>query len=105
MSYPHAYSAGSLIRIGLLASICFSWPWTFSKAYWPGLLGPTRDGFAASTPELSDHSKNAPKLRWEIDAGQGYAGAAIQQDRVVMFFREGANDVIQAVVLDDGKSI
>lgn len=105
MSFPHAYPASLMIRIGLLASVCFLWLWTFSKADWPGLLGPTRDGFAAATPELSDHSKSAPKLRWEIDAGQGYAGAAIQQDRVVMFFREGANDVIQAVMLDEGKSI
>ncbi|MFN9626037.1 MAG: PQQ-binding-like beta-propeller repeat protein [Planctomycetota bacterium] len=105
MSFPDAYPVGLLTRIGLLASVCFSWPSTVSNADWPGLLGPTRDGFAAASPELSDHSKSTPKLRWEIDAGQGYAGAAIQQDRVVMFFREGANDVIQAVMLDQGKSI
>jgi outer membrane protein assembly factor BamB len=76
-----------------------------AMADWPGLLGPGRDGFASKDARVSDHANKPPKLRWEIDAGQGYAGAAIEQDQVVMFFREGANDIVQAVSLDTGSTI
>lgn len=76
-----------------------------AMADWPGLLGPNRDGFAAKDAKVSDHAKKPPKLLWEIDAGQGYAGAAIEQDQVVMFFREGANDVVQAVSLSNANPI
>ena len=105
MSIRNVDPADLVCRISLFAWAFVSWPVLFSSADWPGLLGPKRDGFASSSPVLSDHSKSSPKLLWEIDAGQGYAGAAIQQDRVVMFFREGANDVIQAVSLGQGQPI
>ena len=105
MLFPKFAPAGSQIRMALLSSACLWGPLAFSSADWPGLLGPTRDGFAAANPELADHSKSAPKMLWEIDAGQGYAGAAIEQDKVVMFFREGANDVIQSVSLAQGEPI
>lgn len=74
-------------------------------ADWPGLLGPNRNGHAAPDASVSARPKPSLKLRWEIDAGQGYAGAAISQNRVVMFFRDGANDVVQAVSLDKGEPV
>lgn len=73
---------------------------------WPGLLGANRDGYAsAKTTSIADHSKAPVNLKWELDAGQGYAGAAIAEERVVMFFRDGANDIVQAVSLDQGAPV
>ncbi len=91
--------------VGLLLLAVNGWPESTALGQWPGLLGPNRDGYAAEGASVSDHSKSPLKLRWEIDAGQGYSGAAIDQDRVVMFFRGGANDIVQAVSLDRGETI
>jgi outer membrane protein assembly factor BamB len=91
--------------LGLTILVCGIFQCCEAFGDWPGLLGPKRDGYAAKGASVSDHTKTPPKLRWELDAGQGYAGAAIWQNIVVMFFREGANDVLQAATIDQGKLI
>lgn len=75
-----------------------------AQAEWPGLLGPKRDGYASDETQLRvSGSKSGPKLRWEIDAGQGYAGAAISGGKAALFQRDGNQDVLRYVSLEDGK--
>ncbi|RLT13834.1 MAG: hypothetical protein DWI26_07450 [Planctomycetota bacterium] len=91
--------------LGLAILNLLSWPDCRACADWPGLLGQKRDGFSSNSVTLSDHSKAPPKIRWEVDAGQGYAGAAIAENLVVLFFRDGQEDIIQTVSLDKGNTI
>lgn len=87
-------------------AVCLSFAFCdVAMSDWPGLLGANRDGYASTATAISDHSKAPVNLRWELDAGQGYAGAAIAEDKVVMFFREGSNDIVQAVSLEKGAPI
>jgi outer membrane protein assembly factor BamB len=77
---------------------------TAAQAQWPGLLGPKRDGYASEGAQLRlSSSKSSPKLRWEIDAGQGYAGAAISDGRAVLYQRDASQDVLRYVSMEDGK--
>jgi outer membrane protein assembly factor BamB len=92
-----------LVVVAMLSFLC--WPAFCARADWPGLLGAQRDGFTSTATILADHSKAPAKIRWEIDAGQGYAGAAIAENLVVLFFRDGEQDVVQAVSLDKGNTI
>ncbi|MBM3963630.1 MAG: Pyrrolo-quinoline quinone [Planctomycetes bacterium] len=76
-----------------------------ARAGWPGLLGPFRNGHADSKVVVPDQLPENPKIRWQLDAGQGYAGAAIRDGQVAMFQRDGKQDVIRLVSLADGKEI
>lgn len=65
---------------------------------WPGLLGKHRDGHSASTRELPTNppaSLLTPK--WKLDAGQGYAGAAVADGKAVLYDRDGDQDRIRYV--------
>lgn len=75
------------------------------RADWPGLLGPFRNGHADSKAQVPDQLPEKPKIRWQLDAGQGYAGAAIRDGQVALFQRDGKQDVLRLVSLTDGKEI
>lgn len=76
-----------------------------ARADWPGLLGPYRNGHADSKVVVPDQLPESPKIRWQLDAGQGYAGAAIRDGQVALFQRDGKQDVLRLVSLADGKEI
>lgn len=70
---------------------------------WPGLLGPNRDGHS-SGPALSTEAPTADlKPTWTLPAGQGYAGAAIANDRAVLYDREANQDRVRCVEVGSGK--
>ncbi|MEI8211966.1 MAG: PQQ-binding-like beta-propeller repeat protein [Planctomycetota bacterium] len=75
------------------------------QADWPEILGPQRNGHGVLSKDLADHANSPPKLRWEIDAGLGYAGASIQDQQVALFDRKDNSDVLRLVSLEDGKEI
>ncbi len=74
-----------------------------ARADWPGLLGPTRDGKADPSASLPTKLSGAPRLAWKLEAGQGYAGAAIAGNDVVLYERNGNVDTVRVVDLDSGK--
>lgn len=88
--------AGPILAVSIIAGA--------AHADWPGLLGPKRDGYTSDDTQLRlSDSKSGPKLRWEIDAGQGYAGAAISDGKAALFQRDGNQDVLRYVAMEDGK--
>ncbi len=93
--------------VGLLASIVFFHPSPCleqAKGDWPGILGPGRDGYASPQTSLGVVAgKGEPKLRWQLDAGQGYAGASIAGGYAALFQRDGNQDVLRYVALESGQ--
>jgi outer membrane protein assembly factor BamB len=73
------------------------------RSDWPGLLGPRRDGHAASDARASDKVPTELQPTWQIPAGQGYAGAAIRGQRAVLYQRDGNEDVLRLVDMNDGQ--
>lgn len=74
-----------------------------SRGDWPGLLGPQRNGHAAPGTQLAATVPKDLPPRWQLPAGQGYAGAAILDGQAVLYQRDGNEDVLRLVDLEDGK--
>ena len=72
-------------------------------AEWPGLLGPTRNGLADSSSEISKSFSGTPKQIWKVEAGQGYAGPAVAGNDFVLFERIGESDRVRLLNLESGK--
>ena len=75
---------------------------------WPEFRGPNRD---AISPEnfspLLEWPEAGPRQIWQIDVGEGYAGAVVFKGRVyiVDYDRQNQSDLIRCLSLDDGKDI
>lgn len=72
---------------------------------WPQILGPNRDGVAVG--EKLDPAKLPEKLKavWQVEIGEGYAGPAVVEDRVILFHRDRDSEVLEARSTKDGTSI
>ena len=72
---------------------------------WPQLLGPMRNGHAAN--EKIDRSWPAagPPSLWSYNLGGGFAGPAIEGNRVVIFHRVGDDERLEALAADTGDSL
>lgn len=78
---------------------------TSVRADWPGILGPQRDGHASPSEKLTGNAEAKPKIRWQIAAGEGFAGAAVASGKVCLFDREGASDRVRCIELSTGKEL
>jgi outer membrane protein assembly factor BamB len=76
---------------------------------WPRFRGPNFDAISNNDNVTLARSwpENGPKMIWSIDAGEGYAGAAILAGRVYLldYDQENKADVIRCLSLEDGKDI
>ena len=77
---------------------------------WPGFRGADLD--AIITEELSgplnlQWETHKPKSLWEVELGEGYAGAAVANGRVYVldYDQEKKGDAIRCLSLDDGREI
>lgn len=82
----------TLIFIFSLASVTFA-------ADWPQFLGPTRNNIASNDekPLPDSFPPTGPEVLWEKPLGDGYAGPAMSQGKVVVFHREGSKVKIEAL--------
>ncbi len=69
---------------------------------WPQWRGPRRDGSADALPS---QWPEALKKRWEIQVGAGHASPVVSGNRVVVFAREGDQEIVRALDLATGKEI
>ncbi len=75
---------------------------------WPGFRGPGGDGICPDPGPLGlAWPEGGPRPRWAIDAGEGYAGAAIHDGRVYLldYDREAGADTMRCLSFDDGREI
>lgn len=75
---------------------------------WPGFRGPLLDGVSReATPLARAWGADGPPKLWEIQLGEGYAGAAVRDGRVYLldYDQETRADVLRCLSLEDGAEI
>src|SRR5262249_10360072 len=71
---------------------------------WPQFLGPNRDG-VSSESGVKPWGPGGPKLIWSRDVGPGFAGPVIAGERVILFHRVGAEEIVECLRVDSGKPV
>jgi outer membrane protein assembly factor BamB len=75
---------------------------------WPRFRGANLDGISSEDVELArTWPAEGPPVLWSVDAGEGYAGAAILNGRVYImdYDQENHRDVVRCMSLEDGRDI
>ncbi len=73
---------------------------------WPQILGPNRNGSAAADERLAESwPKDGPKLLWQHEVGDGFAGVAVSGNTAVLFHRIGDDEVVEVLDVSSGKPI
>lgn len=72
---------------------------------WPQILGPTRDGTAVGEKLPAGFPPSGLAAAWRAPIGEGYAGPAVAGDRVVVFHRQGARELVTAYRLKTGNRL
>ncbi|HRH94544.1 MAG TPA: PQQ-binding-like beta-propeller repeat protein [Prosthecobacter sp.] len=70
---------------------------------WPQFLGPHRDATAQDEAALTGTAE--PEILWNRKLGSGHAGPVVVKGRVIVFHRQGADMVTEALDATDGKAI
>ena len=71
---------------------------------WPQILGPQRNG-KAEAEQLADRwPAGGPPIVWERPVGAGWSGVAVSGGRVVLFHRDGGEEVVEALDAKTGDS-
>jgi outer membrane protein assembly factor BamB len=90
-----------LVMISLLGMASLS---SARAGDWPQILGPTRNGISGE--KLPAHfPAGGPQAAWSATAGQGYAGPAVADGRVVLFHRIGGKERVAAFDAASGKPL
>lgn len=75
---------------------------------WPGFRGAQHDGIVRDeTPLARSWPEGGPKALWDLELGEGYAGAAVHAGCVYLvdYDAAGSADVIRSLSLADGREI
>jgi outer membrane protein assembly factor BamB len=73
---------------------------------WPQWRGPNHDDISSETGLLQDWPEGGPKLAWEAKGlGTGFASVSILGDRIYTAGDKGADSMVEALNLNDGKSL
>jgi outer membrane protein assembly factor BamB len=71
---------------------------------WPQYLGPNRNGLYQGPPLAEAWGATGPKVVWRTRVGQGFAGPAVVQNRVLLFHRVGNEEVLESLDAKTGTS-
>jgi outer membrane protein assembly factor BamB len=71
---------------------------------WPQYLGPNRNGTYQGPPLAESWGATGPKVVWRTRVGQGFAGPAVVQSRVLVFHRVGNEEVLESLDAKTGAS-
>lgn len=75
---------------------------------WPGWRGPARDGISPdSVPLAKSWPAGGPPVLWQVEMGEGHAGAAIKNGCVYVmdYDRDKQADALRCLSLADGREI
>ena len=71
---------------------------------WPQILGPHRNG-VADDETIAAWPKSGPKVLWDYELGQGFAGPAVSGGKVIVFHRVGDAERIEALDAKTGRRL
>ncbi|MFN0056583.1 MAG: PQQ-binding-like beta-propeller repeat protein [Planctomycetales bacterium] len=63
---------------------------------WPQILGPHRDGIADNESLVAKLPEKGPRVVWQRQVGEGFAGVAIAGGKCILFHREGKQELVEA---------
>ncbi len=78
-------------------------PMSFALADWPQFLGPARDSVSPDKNIARAWPESGPAIRWTLDTGKGFGGAAIRDGEVFFLDRDGeSGDILRVIDLKTG---
>lgn len=72
---------------------------------WPQFLGPTRDGVYHGPPIAPAFPPGGPKVVWKMNVGQGFAGPAVSDGKLILFHRVGDKERVECLDAKSGKPL
>ena len=72
---------------------------------WPQFLGPRRDGASHEKGLVETIGAKGPPLVWQRDVGEGYSGPIISGERLILFHRVGAEEIVECLHAATGKPL
>ncbi len=91
-----------LIAVLALTAVCVS----SALADWPQFLGAGRTPIVSTDVALNTSwNTQPPAVLWQTPMGNGYGGAAVLGDAVLLMDREGNNDVVRRLRMADGNEV
>lgn len=91
--------------VSLICALSYGQLPAVSGADWPQILGPNRDGSSQGTSLSQELPQAGLKPTWSHAVGQGFAGASVVDEKVVVFHRVDAKEVVECLKLNDGSVI
>ncbi|MBG87556.1 MAG: alcohol dehydrogenase [Verrucomicrobiales bacterium] len=76
-----------------------------SAVDWPQLLGPDRNGTYSGKDLNLDWPNNGPKRLWSNPVGKGWSSPVVSGEQVIIFHRDGGEEIIQCLKTTDGREI
>ncbi len=72
---------------------------------WPQFRGPNRDGVAPSQHTVEAFPSAGPPRVWDRAVGSGFSAPAVSGGRVLLFHRQGGQEVVEALRASDGETL
>lgn len=72
---------------------------------WPQFLGPRGTGISGETGLLSRWPAGGPPVAWSMRIGTGYSAPSVRGNLVVLFHRQGDEEVVEAFQADNGEFV
>lgn len=72
---------------------------------WPQILGPNRDSVAVGEELLETWPDSGPEEAWTAAVGEGFAGVAVRDNRLVLFHRQNDREIVEARSALNGRKI
>ena len=74
-------------------------------ADWPQFLGPERNGVYRGPALAESWPAKGPTVAWRKTVGQGFAAPVVVQNRLILFHRQGAQEIVDALDAATGASV
>ncbi len=71
---------------------------------WPQFLGPERNGVYTGPPVADTWPASGPRVLWRKPVGAGFAGPVVVNGRLILFHRQGSQEVVESLDVKTGAS-
>ncbi len=71
---------------------------------WPGIFGPDRNCVSPETDVLTEWPEAGPAVQWSRPVGLGYSAPVVLDGALVLFYREGDEEVIEGADAETGRT-